>query len=176
MESQEAIPVIPSEIRKRKVDLHIRASEEYGSSKKTLPTNAQAIQLRRIAREKNIDIWVDGKLYPFDPPLQANPPFHNISSFLQFVGDGEQGLLGYCKRLTTVGAWQNHMLFSQLQATQSVLVQCQDELKTSSEKIGEVLKEIEKKNAKIIKLEDMIKRLKSNPKWCSGAQKVIVFY
>ena len=68
------------------------------------------------------------------------------------------------------------MLFSQLQATQSVLVQCQDELKTSLEKIGEVLKEIEKKNAKIIKLEDMIKRLKSNPKWCSGAQKVIVFY
>ena len=54
------------------------------------------------------------------------------------------------------------MLFSQLQATQSVLVQCQDELKTLSEKIGEVLKEIEKKNAKINKLEDTIKRLKKS--------------
>ena len=43
MESREAIPVIPSEIRKRKVDLHIRVPEEYGSSKKTLPPNAQAI-------------------------------------------------------------------------------------------------------------------------------------
>ena len=82
MESQEALPVIPSEIRKCKVDLHTRIPEEYGSSKKTLPLNAQAIQLCRIAREKNIDLWVDGKLYPFDPPLQENPPFHNISSFL----------------------------------------------------------------------------------------------
>ena len=43
MESPEAIPVIPSETRKHKVDLHIHVPEEYGSSKKTLPTNAQAI-------------------------------------------------------------------------------------------------------------------------------------
>lgn len=156
MESLEATPVIPSEIRKRKVDLHIRVPEEYGSSKKTHPTNAQAIQLRRIAREKNVDLWVDGQLYPFDPPLQANPPFYNLSSFLQFVGDGEQGLLGYCKRLTTVGAWQNHMLYSQLQATQSALVQCQDGLETSSEKL-------EMKDEKINKLEDIIKRLKATP-------------
>ena len=55
------------------------------------------------------------------------------------------------------------MLFSQLQATQSALVQCQDGLKTLSEKIEEVLKEIEKKNAKINKLEDTIERLKATP-------------
>ena len=83
MESREAIPIIPSEIRKRKVDLHIHVPEEYGSSRKTHPTDAQVIYLCMIAREeKNIDLWVDGKLYPFDPPLQANPAFYNLSSFL----------------------------------------------------------------------------------------------
>lgn len=163
MEPLQNVSVVPSEARKRKVDLHIRVPEEYGSSSRTHSTNAQAIHARRIAREKNIDLWVDGHLYPIDPPLQTNPPFHNLSSFVQFVGDGELGLLGYCKRLTMVGAWQNHMLHSQLQATQLALVQCQEGLKTSSEKMKEILIETEKKDAKLQKLEDIIKRLKATP-------------
>ena len=36
MESREGIPVIPSETRKRKVDLHIHVLEEYVSTSESL--------------------------------------------------------------------------------------------------------------------------------------------
>ena len=48
---------------------------------------------------KAIDLWTDGNLSPSDPISCAPPPFRNITALMKFVGDGFNGLLGYCKRL-----------------------------------------------------------------------------
>ena len=50
MEPLQDVSIVPSEAKKCKVDLHIRVPEEYGSSRKTHPTDAQDIHARRIAR------------------------------------------------------------------------------------------------------------------------------
>ena len=88
--------------RKRKVDLHVRVDEEYALTK--MPYSKRGLDLTiasqyRLEGKKNIDLWVDGSLYSNDPVTTLNPPFSSTSSLLTFVGDGEQGLLGYCKHL-----------------------------------------------------------------------------
>ena len=50
---------------------------------------------------KAIDLWIDGNIYPLDPIFGAPPPFKNITMFVKFVGDGFNGLLGYCRILHT---------------------------------------------------------------------------
>ena len=42
---------------------------------------------------------MDGSLYPHDPQTGAPPPFQNITQVIKFLGDGHNGLLGYCQRL-----------------------------------------------------------------------------
>lgn len=71
---------------------------------------------------KAIDLWIDGNLYPPDPISGAPPPFKSIASFFKFVGDGFNGLLGYCRRLhmlwldEAAGKRQTQFDFDQLQA------------------------------------------------------------
>lgn len=95
--------------RKRFVDVHVRVPEEYACCKRDYSKESLAHHIchaQRLEGKKNVDLWVDGCLYPLDPPFQASPPFRDLSSFLQFVGEGEKGLLGYCKRLSTCGGYQ----------------------------------------------------------------------
>jgi hypothetical protein len=47
----------------------------------------------------NIDLWLDGSLYPIDPRSGKRPRIDSPSSLLEFVGDGENDLLGYIKSL-----------------------------------------------------------------------------
>ena len=97
--------------RKRKVDLHVRVPEEYGCSKHAYPNEFlahESCHAQRLEGKKNVDLWVDARLYPLHPPLQATPPFRDLTSFLKFLGDGENGLLGYCKRLSTSEAHNIH--------------------------------------------------------------------
>ena len=54
---------------------------------------------------KAVALWTKGILYPHDPHSGAPPPFHNVTQLIHFVGDGVNGLLGYCRRL--------HMLYLQ---------------------------------------------------------------
>lgn len=71
---------------------------------------------------KAIDIWIDGNIYPLDPISGAPPPFKSITNFFKFVGDGFNGLLGYCRRLhmlwldEAAGKRQTQFDFDQLQA------------------------------------------------------------
>ena len=53
----------------------------------------------RNSGSTNIDLWVDGGIYPTDPLTGVPPPFRNTKSCLEFVCHGECGLLGYTKRL-----------------------------------------------------------------------------
>ena len=44
---------------------------------------------------KHIGLWNTGGLYPLDPLIGGPLTFHNVSSFLEFVGDDHKGQLGY---------------------------------------------------------------------------------
>ena len=58
-----------------------------------MPNDLHQLQMQG---NKAIDLWTDGSLYPMDPHSSAPPSFHNITSLLQFIGDGFNDLLGYC--------------------------------------------------------------------------------
>ena len=68
---------------------------------KTIDSQASrsSFPIRRAAGETNIDLWVDGCLYPVDPATQMPPTFHSTKEYLEFLCNGEQGMLGYTKRL-----------------------------------------------------------------------------
>jgi hypothetical protein len=48
---------------------------------------------------KNIDLWIDGTVYPVNPITGVCPRFRNLKGLLEFVCHGEDGLLGYTKAL-----------------------------------------------------------------------------
>jgi len=54
---------------------------------------------RREAGYTNLDLWLDGKVYPLDPITKKRPQFNDTKSLLEFVGDGKDGLLGYACNL-----------------------------------------------------------------------------
>lgn len=54
---------------------------------------------RRKAGDRNIDLWLDGSLYPVDQRSGKRPKFNSLKGLLEFVGDGEDGLLGYVNSL-----------------------------------------------------------------------------
>lgn len=54
---------------------------------------------RRESGALNIDLWVDGSLYPHNPVDNKRPPFRSVSQLLEFVAEGKNGLLGYIERL-----------------------------------------------------------------------------
>ena len=55
----------------------------------------------RLSGHKHIDIWCDGRLYPIDPKTQSHPPLLNPTNVLRFIGNGEEGFLGYCKAISS---------------------------------------------------------------------------
>jgi len=54
---------------------------------------------RRELQEKHLDLWVDGSLYPIDPITEKHPPFSFVKDVLEFIGDGENGFLGYIRNV-----------------------------------------------------------------------------
>lgn len=54
----------------------------------------------RMEGKKHIDLWVDGSIYPRDPLNGRYPAFTSVHDLIRFVGDGANGLLGYCLRLS----------------------------------------------------------------------------
>jgi hypothetical protein len=95
---------------------------------------------RREAGETNIDLWIDGLLYPVDPSTESPPPFRTTKQYLEFLYHGEMGMLGYTKRLKLlsdrkwlpkVQSLENDVVTLQLQVTeykhsiQQLRIQCQ---------------------------------------------------
>lgn len=54
---------------------------------------------KRKAGDSNLDLWLDGRIYPVDPLNGKRPKFHDVKSLLEYVGDGENGMLGHANRL-----------------------------------------------------------------------------
>ena len=55
--------------------------------------------IKRKAGDTNIDLWLDGSIYPTDPSTRMPPPFMTLKAFIEFVCNGQTGLLGYVERL-----------------------------------------------------------------------------
>jgi predicted nucleic acid-binding Zn-ribbon protein len=55
----------------------------------------------RASGATNMDLWLDGNLYPTDPLTRKPPQFGTLKSCLEFLCHGESGLLGYTKRLVS---------------------------------------------------------------------------
>ena len=55
--------------------------------------------IKRKAGDTNIDLWLDGSIYPTNPSTGMPPPFRTLKAFLEFVCHGEAGLLGYVEKL-----------------------------------------------------------------------------
>ena len=48
---------------------------------------------------KNLDLWVEGELYPVEHMSKSPPNFKIITRLCQFVCHGKSVLLGYCRSL-----------------------------------------------------------------------------
>ena len=137
--------------------------KEFAPSKRNGQDDSESTSRRRAAGQTNVDLWVDGRLYPKDPAVQYHPTFHNLSTFLQYVGRGEQGLLGYCKRLSMNETNTFQCLMHQYQTLYSNHYHIQQRL-LESEKEEEVLKNvIKEKDTKLSKLENTIALLEETP-------------
>jgi hypothetical protein len=55
--------------------------------------------IKRKAGDTNIDLWLDGSIYPQDPSTGHPPAFRTLKEFLEFVCHGQAGLLGYVEKL-----------------------------------------------------------------------------
>lgn len=92
---------------KRKRDIHFQLEDEYAPLFKRTVERDDAIRYRmqqeRNAGKKNVDLWMDGCIYPPDPLTQRPPQFNGLTSFVKFVCEGNEGLYGYTCRLATQG-------------------------------------------------------------------------
>ena len=73
------------------------------------------MQQERNAGEKNVDLWVDGCIYPPDPLTQRPPQFEGLTSFVKFACEGNEGLYGYTCRLVSQGLAGVHQTLTNMQ-------------------------------------------------------------
>lgn len=144
-----------SNLCQKKFHMNIKLDEEYATwrraNAKSLKDTTEANRLRTEGR-KHIDLWVDGSLYPIDPLTNKYPSFYTVHDLIRFVGDGMNGLLGYCMRLCQFRdelSNQNFHLNNSLQIFQN-------QVSVLKKKI-EVLENLNKS------LENRLDRLKSTP-------------
>ena len=55
--------------------------------------------IKRKACDTNIDLWLDGSIYPTDPSTGMPLLFGSLKAFLEFVSHGQACLLGYVEKL-----------------------------------------------------------------------------
>ena len=55
---------------------------------------------KRAASETHIDLWTDGRIYPIDPSTRQPPTFRTTKQYIEYLCEGESGMLGYTKRLS----------------------------------------------------------------------------
>lgn len=98
-----------------KFHINIKLSPEYATTRsknQRMLRDAEEANRLRMEGKKHIDLWVDGSIYPRDPLTGRYPSFVSVHDIIRFVGDGVNGLLGYCSRLSQCGNEQvNHLLY-----------------------------------------------------------------
>jgi len=58
----------------------------------------------------NLDLWLNGSIYPVDTRTQRHLPFQSLPDFLEFIGDKEMGLLRYIKNLQNTSGSTSELL------------------------------------------------------------------
>ena len=89
-----------------KFHINIELNLEYATTRSVtqrILIDAKEANRLRMQGKKHIDLWVDGSIYPRDPLTRRYPTFASIHDLIRFVGDGANGLLGYCSRLSSCG-------------------------------------------------------------------------
>ena len=85
--------------RSSKVDLHVR---EYLKNILSLANLISPRVKQMHVGKRATRMLICGLILIYHPDLATQYPssFNNLPSFLQFVGDGDNGLLGYCNCLS----------------------------------------------------------------------------
>ena len=154
---------IPIPLRSsRTTSVHLCLPKEFAPSIQNVQ-DEESKSGRRAAGHTNVDLWVEGRLYPKDPAVQYPPTFFNLNTFLQYVGRGEQGVLGYCKRLSLNATDGLESIMRQYQILYSNHYHLQQRI-LESEKEKESLKNaIKEKDEKLSKLKNTSTLLKETP-------------
>ena len=66
--------------------------------------------IKHKARDTNIDLWLDGSIYPMDPSIGMPPPFKTLKAFLEFVCHEQANLLGYVKKLAGPNGYSTNLV------------------------------------------------------------------
>lgn len=139
---------------KRKYHLHIDLEAEYEPlQKKNRDITFTRVQKDNIrcSGKKNIDLWCDGSIYPIDPTTVSTPNFRNVTSLLKFVGDGSNGLLGYCNHLVADSYQVSNLNRSLVVQNAHLLEQqqlCMEKVTSSKVTIEELEKQVKKTRIK----------------------------
>ncbi|MCO5562899.1 hypothetical protein L7F22_016535 [Adiantum nelumboides] len=147
--------------RGRSPGIFLCLPQEYVPTKKTCLGTLPSANERRAQGEKNVDLWIEGCLYPKDPSLNVHLPFTNIPSLLQYVGNGEQGLLGYCKRLNKHEIARSEIYLHHWQLLNESFHNLQDQMQTITSALEDAKSTIATKENVIKKLEDTLSHMKS---------------
>ena len=154
-----------------KYHLNIKFNKEYAtvrSSYQRSLANAEEGQRLRNEGKKHIDLWIEGSLYPVDPETRRYPPFHTPHDLIRFVGDGDNGLLGYCSRLV-----QSHSQCVQyIHSLQSTILLNETRMKELENKI--VSMTLQNKHLQTLKetpigLRERVKRMRDVQKLTKGS-------
>lgn len=161
MSLEDVTNVSANSSRGRSPGVFLRLPQEYAPTKKTSLGTLPSANERRARGEKNVDLWTEGCLYPKDPALSAHPPFTSLPSLLQYVGNGEQGLLGYCNRLSTQEAAHSQFYLHHWHMLNGAMKDLQKQMETTASALEEAKVTIATKDEQISKLKDTVSHMKS---------------
>lgn len=137
-----------------KFHINIKINPEYATTRSAnhiVLRDAEEASRLRLEGKKHIDLWVDGSIYPRDPLNGRYPAFASVHDLIRFVGDGANGLLGYCLRLSQCGSeHSNHILY-----LNTVLINSQNQVIGLQNQVTELqrkIKELEESHKKLAAL------------------------
>ena len=128
-------PATGSNQNRTKYHLHIDLDRDYApvckrSKREHHVSTSDRENLRREGR-KHIDLWCDGNLYPINYNTFSTPCFSSPTTLLKFAGDGNNGLLGYCKDLCN----QSSLLRSEVLSLRAAMSQKESTIQEQAEAV-----------------------------------------
>ena len=98
-----------------KFHINIKVNPKYATTRNVnhnLVRDVEEARRLQLEGKKHIDLWVDGSIYPRDPSNGRLFAFSYVHNLIRFVGDGANGLLGYCSWLSQFdNEHRNHLLY-----------------------------------------------------------------
>ncbi|MCO5567205.1 hypothetical protein L7F22_020893 [Adiantum nelumboides] len=148
--------------KQSKFRLHVDLDGEYATLRSTQTDAQLSTQQLRMQGCKAIDLWTDGRLYPIDPLSSTHPPFQTMTSMIRFIGDGWNGLLGYCIRLHSQSlneAAQRMQMQSALNQSNAKVHELTERIKALLEKESELKLNMEERKKSFQRVSDNYVRL-----------------